>query len=221
MKKILMLIVCLFIFLVSCKEEYFLNINDEYLNIEIYKGEEKEIIIDYSEGATLFGFSSNDEIVKYDNKKIKGIDFGSCEITIRLDEDATKKVIINVVVKPLYDNYLSFDYENIFKNKIEIIKKNENKKTTLEDLEINDFIEEVKLIYYIETEEDFKDLKVLYTIKSNDNNIIVYENNLFRLNDKNYKIISLEYNEENIYTFDFLNDLSYTESVDSGWLPWV
>lgn len=298
MKRILLLISIL-MFLVSCKETYSLFISEEYLDIEINIGEELKLPFEISSNATILSYSSNNEIAIIDEVTVKGISAGECELTIRLDEDASqnyqikvrvidqyfinsdilkynikigssaklvyeatidedvnieiedpsicsiedgyinalneggtkvkislknasdKFIEILVYVLPLYTEYYRFN-TNLFKeNSIEIIKKETNKKVVIDETNKEAFINNLALIYYIDSDEDYSDFELLYTINFGENELKVYQNNFFIFNNKKMLIISLDYYDEDIENFDFLDEYQYTENVDSGWFPWV
>lgn len=298
MKRILLLISIL-MFLVSCKETYSLFISEEYLDIEINIGEELKLPFEISSNATILSYSSNNEIAIIDEVTVKGISAGECELTIRLDEDASqnyqikvrvidqyfinsdilkynikigssaklvyeatidedvnieiedpsicsiedgyinalneggtkvkislknasdKFIEILVYVLPLYTEYYRFN-TNLFKeNSIEIIKKETNKKVVIDETNKEAFINNLSLIYYIDSDEDYSDFELLYTINFGENELKVYQNNFFIFNNKKMLIISLDYYDEDIENFDFLDEYQYTENVDSGWFPWV
>ena len=298
MKRILLLISIL-MFLVSCKETYSLFISEEYLDIEINIGEELKLPFEISSNATILSYSSNNEIAIIDEVTVKGISAGECELTIRLDEDASqnyqikvrvidqyfinsdilkynikigssaklvyeatidedvnieiedpsicsieegyinalneggtkvkislknasdKFIEILVYVLPLYTEYYRFN-TNLFKeNSIEIIKKETNKKVVIDETNKEAFINNLELIYYIDSDEDYSNFELLYTINFGENELKVYQNNFFIFNNKKMLIISLDYYDEDIENFDFLDEYQYTENVDSGWFPWV
>lgn len=286
-------------FLVSCKETYSLFISEEYLDIEINIGEELKLPFEISSNATILSYSSNNEIAIIDEVTVKGISAGECELTIRLDEDASqnyqikvrvidqyfinsdilkynikigssaklvyeatidedvnieiedpsicsieegyinalneggtkvkislknasdKFIEILVYVLPLYTEYYRFN-TNLFKeNSIEIIKKETNKKVVIDETNKEAFINNLELIYYIDSDEDYSNFELLYTINFGENELKVYQNNFFIFNNKKMLIISLDYYDEDIENFDFLDEYQYTENVDSGWFPWV
>lgn len=221
MKKIIFILICLLCILVSCKEKYFLDIADENLNIEIRSGENLEFLVTYTEGATLLAISSNEDIAIYEKGVIVAKNEGNCVIKFKLDEDIDTLKEVEVTVLAKYENVNNFNAEDLFNEDIIVIKNDINKQITL-TIELKDeFLEKVKKITYIETFDDYSDLELLYKIKSGNNEIKVYKDNYISVNNNNYLIISNVYPFTDIYSFNFLNEYQYNETVSSGWLPWV
>lgn len=106
---------------------------------------------------------------------------------------------------------LSF-LEDDFKYEITILNK-ENYKKVFKAVNYLDFYNVIKDFKYEKFEQCTSCTEVLYTIKYNDNVILVYEYNFFKINDELFSLTS--------GSFDFLKDYEYTNSESSGWLPWI
>lgn len=98
MKKLLIVILCLLSFLISCKEEKYLNLQDEDKKITLEVGEEVKIRYEVSANETVIATNSNPEVAIFKNGVIKAYKTGSCEITLFLISDSSINETINVTV---------------------------------------------------------------------------------------------------------------------------
>lgn len=98
MKKLLIVILCLLSFLISCKEEKYLNLQEEDKKITLEVGEEVKIRYEVSANETVIATNSNPEVAIFKNGIIKAYKTGSCEITLFLISDSSINETIHVTV---------------------------------------------------------------------------------------------------------------------------
>lgn len=153
-------------------------------------------------------------IIKYDDKEINvisNISFimeekkydvvsGDFDFLNEIDFELNEKAI------ELSLSDLSFTLElliyNVEMNKYKIIDT---------EIELTSFKDLIKKIKYVQSSKEIKDY--LYRIECENIVIYVYNDNYFKYNDVIYYVC----NED----LSFLNEYEYSESVGTGWLPWV
>lgn len=103
--------------------------------------------------------------------------------------------------------------EDDFKCEIVITRLEDDYKKTFDEENYLDFFDVIKDYKYQKCEHCIEDSEPLYEISYNDNTILVYEYDYFKLDEVMYELTG--------GSFDFLKEYDYKISESSGWLPWI